>query len=384
MTKRCPHCDGEIMPSVVKCRHCGKNVKDAPEGSASGAPDVTFEPSAVAAPPAAAPAEASPGQAATGTTTAVASPPAQPQETKIMIEDPPPPAGISFTPAVSKVASTGGDDSSEESGATGASASEPVSEPAPPPTASPSAEPTATPSAEPPAAPEPAATTAAGDVQDWGPPTDPGKLDAYWQEKVVPPEATNVSGSPNKPRKESAGLLGNVSILFVLIGGLIAAVTSMQGWVQLEVSGIKGIEDSTELISGTARWEGRLTMALAVVCVVAAFLAFSRRDSAPLKGMVVPALGILATVGYTLANLTTEFTDDFVTGGTIKGMSEQAARGQVQTWIDSGQLTLTTQYALYLLAGAGIVVLVGAILAFLARKPVTRGVVVSRSGSRLN
>ena len=360
------------MPSVVKCRHCGKNVKDAPEGPASGAP---FEPSAVAAPPAAAPAEASPAQAATGTTTAVASPPAQSQETKIMIEDPPPPAGISFTPAVAKVASTGGDDSSEETGATGGSASEPVSEPAPPPTA--------TPSAEPPAAPEPAATPAA-DVQDWGPPTDPGKLDAYWQEKVVPPEATNVSGSRNEPRKESAGLLGNVSILFVLIGGLIAAVTSLQGWVQLEVSGIKGIEDSTELISGTTRWEGRLTAALAVVCVVTAFLAFSRRDSAPLKGMVVPALGILATVGYTLANLTTEFTDDFVTGGTIKGMSEQAARGQVQTWIDSGQLTLTTQYALYLLAGAGIVVLVGAILAFLARKPVTRGVVVTHSGSRLN
>jgi len=375
VTKKCPHCDGEIMPSVVKCRHCGRNVKDAPEDSASGAPEVTFEPAAVGAPPAAPP-EAAPSQTAIGTATAVASPPAQPQETRITIEDPPPPAGISFTPAVAKVAPTGGEESPSDAEATDASASKAASQPAPPPTA--------TPSAEPPAKPEPEDAAPAGNVQDWGPPTDPGKLDPYWQEKVVPPDAGDVSGSPAKPRKESAGLLGNVSILFVLLGGVIAAVTSMQGWVQLEVSGIKGIEDSTELIAGTTRWEGRLTMALAVVCVVAALLAFSRRDSAPLKGMVVPALGILVTVGYTLANLTTEFTDDFVTGGTIKGMSEQAARGQVTTWIDTGQLTLTTQYALYLLAGAGLVILVGAILAFLARKPVTRGVVVTHSGSRLN
>ena len=31
MSKRCPHCDGEIRPSVLKCLHCGKNVNDPPD-----------------------------------------------------------------------------------------------------------------------------------------------------------------------------------------------------------------------------------------------------------------------------------------------------------------------------------------------------------------
>lgn len=362
MTKNCPHCDGEIMPSVVKCRHCGKNVNDAPESVADGAGVPSAVGSAVAPPP------SGPGAQASGAvTTTVASPPAAPSEAaespKVAIDDPPPPAGISFTPAVASAPMVV-DVEEPSSSALG------TDEPAEP-------EPTAL-GTDGPAEPEPTASV----DQDWGPPTDAGKLDPYWQEKAGA-DAAVPAGAPVKPPKESAGLLGNVAILFVFLGGVIAAVTSVRPWVHLEVAGIKGVEDSSDLISGTSQWEGRLTLALAVICVVAAFIAFSRRDSAPLKGMIVPGLGILGTVGYTVANLTTQFTDTIVSEGIIKGMSEQAARGQVTIWIDSGQIRLNTEYALYLLAGAGLVVLVGAILAFLARKPVTREVVVTHSGTRV-
>lgn len=167
-------------------------------------------------------------------------------------------------------------------------------------------------------------------------------------------------------------MLGNIAALFAFLGGVVAVYASMQAWVVLEVSGIKEVEDVTEPIKGTLGWEGKLTLALGVICVVSSLLAFYRKDAGPLKGMIVPGLGILAVVGYTLSTLTTQFTDGLVAELMIEGMSEEAARGQVTTWLDAGAITLTTESSLYLLAGAGSVVLVGAILAFLARKPAPR------------
>lgn len=347
MSKRCPHCDGEIMPSVVKCRHCGRNVKEAPEGAPSAAPGIGFSPEQGAA----APQTPSPAGAET-------------EAAKGATEDPPPPVGVAFTPAVGPVA--------------------PAADPA---------QPTAT-TASPPGSP--ATVEGPGEpvqVQDWGPPSaEAAKLGPYWQVKTAPappaPGIPPVHGTapvpgmppaqsmPGNPPKGSAGMLGNIAILLAFVGGAVAAYASMQAWVVLEVSRIGGVEDVTEPIKGTLGWEGKLTLALGVISVVSALLAYFRRDAGPLKGMIVPGIGILAVVGYTLSTLTTQFTDGLTAGLMIKGMSEEAARGQVATWLDAGAITLTTQSFLYLLAGAGSVVLVGAILAFVARKPAagaTRG-----------
>ena len=41
--KKCPHCDGDLMDSVIKCVHCGKdtNAPAAPDGSAEATPGAT-------------------------------------------------------------------------------------------------------------------------------------------------------------------------------------------------------------------------------------------------------------------------------------------------------------------------------------------------------
>lgn len=378
MSKRCPHCDGEIMPSVVKCRHCGRNVKEAPESAPAAAPGVAFVPgqgAPVSPPPTVmSPGDAPEGAAAppvvpppvhpagapspAGATPAAAGPPlagSEAENTKVAIEDPPPPAGISFTPAVAAVAT--------------------AASPAPPAAMSPPASTLPATAGAPPASP--------AEVQEWGPPSaEAAKLEPYWQVKAAPAApaagippvlgAPPVQGTPVKPPKGSAGMLGNIAALFAFLGGAVAVYASMQAWVVLEVSGTKVVEDVTEPIKGTLGWGGKLTLALGVICVVSSVLAFYRKDAGPLKGMIVPGLGILAVVGYTLSTLTTQFTDGPVAELMIQGMSEEAARGQVTTWLDAGAITLTTESSLYLLAGAGSVVLVGAILAFLARKPASR------------
>jgi uncharacterized membrane protein (TIGR02234 family) len=209
-------------------------------------------------------------------------------------------------------------------------------------------------------------------------------LDPYWQVKAVavapapgipPVPGTPIGptvGAPVKPPKGSAGMLGNIATLLVLLGGAVAAYASTAPWVVTELSGVKGVDDVERSFKGISTWQGKVALALGLVCIVAGILAIVRKDAGPLKGMIVPGLGILAVVGYTVVNVQSIFTEDLVADAMVRGMSQEAARGQVTTWLDSGQITLTTESMLYVLAGAGSVILIGAILAFLARKPAPR------------
>lgn len=303
MTKRCPHCDGEIRPSVVKCRHCGKSVNDPPEAPPAGA-EAGEQVSAGVSPPAAA--------------------------VEAALDPVAPPVGVAFTPPVAVL---------------------PTQPPPGPPAA---------------AVPSVAVTAPASAVQDWGSP-DVGKVvaDPYWQVKrTIPAAAPNVGAQAEAERKKTDPKIV-VSAILLLCAGVAAIAASLQPWITLSANGLKEVADQSR--RGFAGWEGKATVILGVVCIAVSLMSLVRKDAGPLKVGVVAGLGIAAVGLYTVLTATSQFSSTLVAAREVAGMREEAARGLVTGWFESGALKVSSETGLYAAIAVGVIALLGGLLAFSVR-----------------
>ena len=313
MSKRCPHCDGEIRPSVVKCRHCGRNVSDPPEArTAAGSPPESSVPPSVGG-----------GQGESAVSPIAAA-------VEATLDPAPPPAGIAFKPPVAVV---------------------PIQAMTPDPTAAP--------------ATSSVAMAPASDVQDWGTPEGKTPADPYWQVKAASP-AQVAAGGEQVEVAQKTDPKATVSAVLLLTAGVIGIVASLQPWVSTSASGLRGVED--EVRRGFSGWEGKVTVALGVACLILALVSFVRKDAGSLKIGLAAGLGIVGVGVYTLLTATSQFVATLVSAREVEGMREDAARGLVTGWRDSGVLKVSPQTGLYLVIGAGVVACIAGLLA-LSVKP---------------
>jgi len=304
------------MPSVVKCRHCGKNVGDPPEPRPSDGPA----------------SGAKVAQAVAGDEEASDAPPMS-AAVEAALDPASPPAGVAFKPPVAVVAI----------------------QPAEPATAAPTGP------------PAPSSDLAA-DVQDWGAPVQ-GKTatDPYWQVKAVAPSEVADGGAHVKEKTDPKTA---VSAVLLLAAGAVAIVASLQPWVSSSANGPKGVED--EVRRGFSGWEGKVTVALGLACVILALLSFVRKNAGPLKVGLVAGLGIAAVGVYTLVTATSQFEAALVAARQVEGMREEAARGLVAGWMDAGSLKVAPQMWLDVVIVAGLVACVAGLLAISVKvKPAT-------------
>lgn len=164
-----------------------------------------------------------------------------------------------------------------------------------------------------------------------------------------------------------------MAAVLVLAGGLVGVLASLQPWVIVKTHGIKGVEDLSQSFKGTSGWEGKLGVVLGVVCLIFAFLWFSKKEAGPLKGAIASGVTMVAVAAYTIATLTTQFTSGFVQEATVRGMSEEAARGLITGWIDSGQLSVAAEIWMYVLIGAGVAAVLGGVLALMVKPSAPSG-----------
>lgn len=301
------------MPSVVKCRHCGKNINDPVEPRPEAPQPEAPQPSGV---------RTTDGDSRESGTSPV------PSALETALDPTAPPAGIAFRPSVAVT---------------------PVqaAAPAPPP---PAATPAASSSA-------PSASASASGFQDWGSPVE-GKTgtDPYWQVKTIAPTA-----APRVPVRPKIDPKAATSAVLLLAAGAVAVFASLQPWIDSSSNGLKEVED--ELIRGSSGWAGKSTAALGLACIILALMSFVRGNAASLKVGLVAGLGIVAAGTYTLLTAASQIQATLVADREIEGMREDAARGLVAGWLDSGALKVTPQTWLYVAIGAGVVAIIGGLVA---------------------
>ncbi len=321
MSKRCPHCDGEIMPSVVKCRHCGKNVNDPVESR----------------PDASQPAGVGGVRTADGDAKESGASPVSPA-IEAALDPAAPPAGIAFRPSVAVTPIQ-------------AASSAPPTPPTPPA------------AARPPAASAPAASGTGS--QDWGSPVE-GKTgaDPYWQVKTIAPTAA--LGVPARPKIDPKAA---TSAVVLLAAGAVAVFASLQPWIDASSNGLKEVAD--EVTRGFSGWAGKVTVAFGVACVILALMSFVRRSAGPVKVGLVAGLGIVAVGAYTVLTAASQIQATLVAGREVEGMREDAARGLVAGWLDSGALKVTPQTWLYVAIGTGVIATIGGLVAMSVKTPST-------------
>lgn len=303
------------MPSVVKCRHCGKNVNDPVESRPEAPP-----PAGVGG------VRTTDGDAKESGASPVSA------AVEAALDPAAPPAGIAFRPSVAVT---------------------PIQ-------AATSAQPT-TPT--PPATARPPAASALG-VQDWGSPVE-GKTgaDPYWQVKTVAPTA-----APRVPVRPKIDPKAATSAVLLLAAGAVAVFASLQPWIDASSNGLKEVADdltevADEVSRGFSGWAGKVTVALGVACIILALMSFVRRSAGPVKVGLVAGLGIVAVGTYTLLTAASQIQATLVAAREIEGTREDAARGLVAGWLDSGALKVTPQTWLYVVVGAGVVAIIGGLVA---------------------
>ena len=301
----------------MTCRHCGRNVKESPD--ALPTVDPATETRAT---------EGAPGQQAV-----IPAPPTVPSP--VVTSDPAgPPVGIAFTPPVGVM-------------------------PMQPQSASPTA-------FAPVAAPHVAPAAPAAGGQDWGSaaPASTG-ADPYWQVKRAAP-ASPLEGAPaGVAGRRKADPKNTVSAILLLLGGVVAVAASLQPWITSSGNCLK--EVVSESRRGFAGWEGKATAVLGAACVILALVSFVRKDAGSLKVGLAAGLGIVVVGVHTLLTATSQVASAQVAARQVVGMPEDTARGLVAGCLDSGSLKASPETWLYVSIAAGVVAVVGGLIALSVR-----------------
>lgn len=338
--KKCLNCGNEVRPSVVKCPSCGQNPNTPKEGAAP--PDAGLAPPPGPPPfvPGAPPGQPPSGQPVAPGVAAPGTPPGGPGGPAETVARPDavqaPPASVAFT----------------------------LPGQAPPPEA-PSQDGVAEPGG---------AEAEPGESQDWGPASGNTQgLETYWAEKDAAPPAADPAAAQQQFAAGSApDGKGQAAAVLIMLGGLLAVVGALQPWFTLGSEGIKMLADFTQTAKGTEGWEGQACLILGIVSILMGVIwFFAGRETRRLKGAMFDGILITGISIYTLVTLQSQLTDAATDAIAVIGLTESAARGQVAGWVSANKLTITPEIGLYLAIGGGVILMIGSLLAFLA-KPAPR------------